>query len=237
MTSNKGQPADLISSYRRRRQQRGPYLIIGAAVLLVVVGIILIVTWLVSSGGPKFTLFATKTPTPTLTFTPTNTSNPTDTPTITLTPTETMTPTPSSPFIYTVVENDSLSVIVEKFGLGTDGLALLYILNPPPTVDPCNPLLHIGDKLTIPNPGMLLPTSTPVAASIPFGTKATYVIKPGDNVAAIAALFNSTIDDILKQNNIADANTIVAGVCITVRINLVTPTPTLRPTLTPTSTP
>jgi len=224
MSQNKNQFSDVIMR-NRRRQQQGPYYIIGAAILLVVVGLIFIITSFVSGGGPKFTFFATKTPTPTLTSTPTHTPDPTESPTITLTPTETLTPTPSGPFYYTVVEGDNLFVIAEKFQLGQDGVPLLMQLNSS-LLDPCNPIIHIGDKLLVPNPDMQLLTSTPVAANAPFGTKTTYVIQPGDTIAAIAALFNSTADDILKQNNIADANAIQAGVCITVRLNLVTPVPT-----------
>jgi LysM repeat protein len=153
---------------------------------------------------------------------------PTDTPTLTLTPTETLTPTPDKPFFYVVAEGDNLYAIAEKFQLGPDGVPLLVMMNSD-QLDQCNPIIHVGDKLTVPNPGFPMPTATPVAANLPFGTKTTYIIQPGDTVAAIAALFNSTEEDILKQNNIADANFISAGVCITVRINLVKPAPTSTP--------
>jgi LysM repeat protein len=226
MSQNKNQFSDVIMR-NRRRQQQGPYYIIGAAVVLVVVGLIFIITAFVSGGGPKFTFFASPTPTVTLTSTPTNTPVPTETATITLTPTETLTPTPGAPFFYTVVDGDSLFAISEKFQLGPDGVPLLILLNP--SLDPCNPIIRVGDNLTVPNPGMPFPTSTPIAANVPFGTKVTYIIQPGDTVAAIAALFNSTEEDILKTNDIADANLIQAGACITVRINLVKPVPTNIP--------
>jgi len=49
----------------------------------------------------------------------------------------------------------------------------------------------------------------------------------GDSLAAIALQFNSTVEDILEQNeDLEDANAIFAGQILIIRINLVTPVPT-----------
>jgi len=122
--------SNVISSYRKRRQARGPVIIYGAAGLLVLIGIIMLVVWLTGPSKPLNAMFATDTPTPTITPSPTSTSTPTLTPTITSTATETTTPTPSSPFVYTVQEGDYLALLVEKFSLGNDGIALILLLNP-----------------------------------------------------------------------------------------------------------
>jgi len=221
-------PATLISSYKKR-QQMGPFIIWSLVVLLVFVGIILLVVWLASGNGPKITLFATETPTSTVTPSPTNTSTLTLTATETVTPTITASPTPDKPYNYTVVDGDTLDGIAKKFNLGNDGIPLLLLLNP--TISAAS--LRIGDVIKIPNPDYKLPTETLVPANLPRGTKLNYTIQAGDTIAGIASKFNSTAEDILKENGITDANKIQVGQVITVRANLVTPTASPHPTITP----
>jgi LysM repeat protein len=235
----KGNPASIINKYKKRNQS-GPAWITMAAVVLVVAGLIFLLVWLFSDGGPKISLFATETPTPTLTHTPTLTLTPTLTSTITLTPTQTVTPTASGPFLYTIQDGDTLFGIVEKFGLGDNGLELLFFLNP--LIDTVNPILAVGQEITVPNPDMPLPTATPLPSNIGRGTKVVYVVKSGDNLEIIAAKFNSTVEGILalKENTeagITDANNIFVGQEIIVPVNLVTPSPTAPPTITPSVTP
>jgi LysM repeat protein len=222
-------PASLISSYRKR-QQMGPFIIWGLVILMVFAGVILLVVWLASGNGPKFTFFATETPTSTITPSPTNTSTLTPTSTSTETPTITPSPTPDKPYNYTVVEGDTLDGIAKKENLGDDGIALLLLLNPNITAA----TLRIGDVLLIPNPGYKLPTETPIPANLPRGTKVDYTIQAGDTIAGIASKFNSTAEDILKENGIAEANKIQVGQVLVIKVNLVTPTASPQPTITPT---
>jgi LysM repeat protein len=221
-------PATLISSYRKR-QQMGPFILWSLVLLLVFSGIILLVVWLASGNGPKITLFATETPTPTVTPSPTSTSTLTPTSTQTETPTITPSPTPDKPFNYTVVEGDTLDGIAKKFNLGDNGIPLLLLLNP--TISAAT--LRIGDIILVPNPDMPLPTETPIPVNLPRGTKLDYTIQAGDTIAGIASKFNSTAEDILKENSITDANKIQVGQVIVVRANLVTPTASPQPTITP----
>jgi LysM repeat protein len=123
-----------------------------------------------------------------------------------------------------VQEGDNLSSIAEQFNLGNQGIPFLLMLNP--SLDPCEPLILVGQELTIPNPDLPFPTATPVSLEISPATKTTYVIQPGDNLDAIAALFHSTVEDIMEENEIEDQNQIFAGQCIEVRMNLVIPTAT-----------
>jgi LysM repeat protein len=235
----KGSPSSIINKYKKRNQS-GPAWITILAVILVVAGLIFLLVWLFGGGGPKISLFATKTPTPTVTNTPTLTFTPTLTSTITLTPTLTATATAASPFQYAIQDGDTLIGLVEKFSLGDNGLELLFYLNP--EIDTANPVLSVGQQIWIPNPDAVLPTATPLPANIGRGTKVIYVIKSGDNLQIIAAKFNSTVEGILalkenKDAGITDANNIFVGQKVVVPVNLVTPSPTTPPTITPSRTP
>jgi len=168
-------------------------------------------------------LFATETSTPTATSTSTATSTvtatPTDTPTASLTPTETLTPTAEGPFVYEVVQGDTLFTIAEKFQISMDTLIAINNLDPAIPID-------IGDQITIPGPNTELPTETAVPLSVRSGTIIEYVVKSGETLAIIADKFNSTVDAIVEENEIENPNTIQAGTKLNIPVNLVTPVPT-----------
>ena len=226
--SDKESAQNVIESYRKRQEaaRRAP-LVIGVAALLLIVGAAIIIFWLLGAETPEIALFSSETPTPTDTATPTSTatvtSTPTETPTITITPTETLTPTAAGPFIYQVEEGDNLWAIAEKFGV--DLLTVITLNN----LDPANPAIQVGDKLTIPGPDTELPTATPLPSDLPRGTKIEYQIQLGDSILAIALKFNSTVESIREENEIENENEIFVGQVITVRANLVTPVPTDTP--------
>ena len=228
----------VIESYRKRRQQNQAFIVWGGAALLILIGIILLVIWLTGPSKPLNALFATETPTPTLTFTPTATLAATETPTVTATFTETPTATRSAPYTYIVQEGDFLATIVEKENLGDDGVALILLLNPyneddGTGIDPTTQIIYPGQEILLPFPGMPLPTSTPIPADLQRGTKLTYTIQAGDTLAGIAALYNSTVDDIITENDIEDPNAIFVGQQLIIPVNLVTATATFPPTSTP----
>jgi len=223
---------------RRKRPQMGPRLFTIGAIVLVVIGLVIIGTSLIGPGKPISNMLATDTSTPTLTFTPTSTSTPTPTPTETLTPTVTNTLTPSAPFQYTVQEGDYLATIVEKFQLGQDGIPLIFMLNPYDEaagtgIDPATAILYPGQVIWIPNPGMPLPTATPIPPGLPRGTLLTYTVQAGDTLGGIAAKFNSTEEAIIKENKLTDPNALYVGQQLIIPVNMVTPTQTRNPTSTP----
>ena len=235
---NKGSISGDIAAYRRRKQQGNIVFVYGAAGLLVVAGIGLLVLWLNGPSKPLATLFATDTPTPTITYTPTLTSTPTETPTITATATLTATATPSAPFVYTVQEGDSLAAVAEKFALGDDGIPLILMLNPYSEeagtgIDPLTQIVYPGQQIFIPNPDLQLPTATAIPPNLPRGTIVVYIVQSGDSLAGIAGLFNSTVEEIVTKNELPDANAIFVGQQLDIPVNLVTPTATRPPTSTP----
>ena len=229
---------DTIESYRKRRSRFMPMLLGGLAVLLVVAGVIIVVTSL--HGGGLAKLIATKTPTPTLTPIPTETSTLTDTPTVTATPTVTPTVTPSAPENYVVQEGDTLTSIVKAKNLGDNGLELIFLLNP--SIDRVTGIITVGQTIILPNPGMLLPTSTPLPTGLAPGTRINYIVKSGDSLGSIANKYNSTVDAIVAANKTLltkGATTVLQpGWALLIPINIVTPVPTkAATTTTPTKTP
>lgn len=226
-------PKKLINSYKRK-QQMLPFVIWGLALLLVIAGIIILVVWLVKPGESNFSLFASDTPTATATYTPTEippTATFTITPTATETPTITVTPTRSGPIEYTVEDGDDCWTIAETFEVNI--MVLLAINNFEPGTCPIQP----GDKIIIPAPNQELPTATPWPTNLPRGSRLTYVVQFGDTLDLIAVKFFSTVEDIMDINDLENSNQIFAGQILEVRVNLVTPLPTMPATVTPTPTP
>jgi uncharacterized protein YkwD len=229
---NKPNTSDVIKSYRKRRMQRGPFLVYGAIALVVIGVIVIIISFMGNGNTPAFGgLFASDTPTATLTSTGTITSTPTITATITETPTITFTPTPSEDYPYTLIEGDTLQGVAEKFNLGDDGVLLLLEKNP--TIVENDGLYFVGQTIIIPKPGTILSTTTPIPVDLPRGTRIDYSVLPGDTLAGIAAKFNSLEEDIIAANDIEDANALFVGQALQIPVNLVTPTATLPATSTP----
>jgi len=235
-----------IEAYRKKRQKKMPVIVGIIAIVLVLVGAIIIIIELGKGGGLQLKFLATETPTPTVTPSPTATSTPTETPTITSTPTETPTPTPAAPYSYTVQEGDYLTKIIQDHGLGENDLLVILILNPyhgvalENSIDPLTQIVYVGQRITLPPPGMIMPTATSIPANAPRGTKITYFILPGDTLLGIANKFNSTVEEIIKANQTllkdGDKTVIYPGWTLTIPINIVTPVPSKTVSATPTMT-
>lgn len=228
--SEKESPQKVIEAHRKRQQMRQgtPMAVMIGAAILLVAGAAALIFWLLGDNSP----LKGATPTPTTTYTPTVTDTATPlpatmTPTITQTtlPTDTATPTvsptPSGPFEYTVQQNDTLESIATRFG--TD-IPTLVMLNP--SIDPTTLIIYVGQKILIPAPDTILPSATPVSTSVRPGTIVNYTVMPGDTVGGIAVRFNSTVDAIVKENKLANANDIRAGQILKIPVNIATPVPT-----------
>jgi formylglycine-generating enzyme required for sulfatase activity len=72
----------------------------------------------------------------------------------------------------------------------------------------------------------IIPTGTSLPADIPKGTQITYTVQVGDTLAGIAVRFNVTVEVIMQENNLGDANQIKVGDVLIIPVNLVTPTVT-----------
>jgi LysM repeat protein len=228
--SEKESPQKVIEAHRKRQQMRQgtPMAVMIGAGILLIAGAAALIFWLLGDNSP----LKAATPTPTVTSTPTMTYTATplpatDTPTITPTslPTETatptITPTPSGPFEYTVQQGDNLSDIATRFGTDIPTLLALNL-----SIDPATLIIYVGQKILVPPPNMQMPTATAVSTLVPPGTLISYTVLPGDSLGTIAVRFNSTVDAIVKENKLANANDINAGDILKIPVNIATPVPT-----------
>jgi LysM repeat protein len=206
----------------RRRARVVPAVLAGLAGLLLCAVVVLLVSMF--TGGPVAQLFRTATPTPSGTASPSATPNATETPLFTATPPG-PSPTPA-PITYTVAAGDTFFDIALRFNVGLcELMAANQITNPS--------LVSVGQILIIPLGGLELPTPTPLPTGLGPGATIKYTVQCGDSLQSIAAQFNSTVDDIVRRNNIDDPNNIGPGIVLTVRIGLVTPTPSATSTVAP----
>lgn len=84
--------------------------------------------------------------------------------------------------IYIIQSGDTLYVLAQRFQVSVS-----EILNANPGLNPNS--MYIGQRICVPSRPTL---------NCPNGT--VYVIKPGDNLYAIAARYNVTLDEILRAN-------------------------------------
>ena len=98
---------------------------------------------------------------------------------------------PDTEVTYTVVSGDTLYGIANKFKVSVDNLKLINNLK--------NNILSIGQVLKIPNSTIVQDQS-----------KLTYTVKNGDTLYNIARIYNTTVDEIKRLNNLSN-NTLSIG--------------------------
>lgn len=232
--ARKSSPQYNITSYQKKSNFL-PFLIWAIAAIIFGCGVVLLVVSLTGNNGGGSVLgnlFPSATPTATETFTPTPTV-PTSTPTMTATATETPlptnTPTPEGPQTYTIQEGDNCYSIISEFGVGLDIFLAINNLD-------ANCWISPGQEVVIPAPGQELPTETPFPLDeYTSGQQIEYTVQTNDTYYTIASKFNTTLASIAKLNNIENIEENIfpqIGMPLTIKVNLVTPTPTAVPTYT-----
>jgi len=139
------------------------------------------------------------------------------TPTGTPKPSATPTPAPSatSPapnyITHEVQAGETLLEIANTYNVTVEEIQAANNLN--------DVLIHIGDRLIIPVPGPAQPAPGATAAT----SLSQYVVRTGDTIITIASTFGSSVDDILRANNLGTNDLIRPGDVLNVPIRQLPP--------------
>lgn len=128
-------------------------------------------------------------------------------------------PVPADGSSYVVQGGDTLSRIAGVQGVGLNSLMQANGLTK-------NSIIRPGQVLIIPSAGGASPVPSPSPTVVPEGS-ITHVVKKGDNLTRISALYGTTVKRIMEWNNLADAGKISIGQ------NLIVSDPTTAPSPAP----
>ncbi|NUT71813.1 LysM peptidoglycan-binding domain-containing protein [Pseudarthrobacter sp. C4D7] len=115
---------------------------------------------------------------------------------------------PAAPAEYTIVRGDTVSAIAGRFGLNTGDVLRLNNLQ-------ANTIIYPGQKIKLSGsadaaPAPAAPSAPAPAAPAPTGG-ATYTVKSGDTLGAIAARHNVSLSDVFAWNNLSMRSIIYPG--------------------------
>jgi N-acetylmuramoyl-L-alanine amidase len=114
---------------------------------------------------------------------------------------------PQAPAEYTIARGDTISAIAGKFGLNTAEILKLNNLQP-------NTIIYPGQKIKL-SGSAAAPAAPAAAAPAPAApasaTGATYTVKAGDTLGAIAARHNVGLADVFAWNNLNMRSIIYPG--------------------------
>ncbi|TQJ36131.1 lytic transglycosylase domain-containing protein [Arthrobacter sp. SLBN-122] len=115
---------------------------------------------------------------------------------------------PAAPAEYTIVRGDTVSAIAGRFGLETGEILKLNNLQ-------ANTIIYPGQKLKLSGSAPAAPAPAPAPAAAPAAPSpaggATYTVKPGDTLGAIAAKHNVALSDVFAWNNLSMRSIIYPG--------------------------
>lgn len=144
-------------------------------------------------------------PVPTPTRAPTEAPAPTGTPVEMLTPSPeaswtptpmpspTPIPTPAAETVYVVQPGDTLYSVALRFGTTVQAIIAANDLSDPDFV-------WVGQRLIIPGVPSITPTSVPT----PTPAVIMYIVQPGDTLYTIAAMYDTSVEAIVRANDLAD---------------------------------
>lgn len=134
---------------------------------------------------------------------------------------------PSVPAEYTIARGDTISSIAGKHGLDTYEVLKLNNLQP-------NTIIYPGQKIKLSGSGST-PAATPAAPApaAPATSGATYTVKAGDTLSAIASRQGVGLSDLFAWNSLNMRSIIYPGQKIKVNAGEAAPAPTLQPASAP----
>lgn len=200
---------EVIQDYRRRKrmaEQLPFFYTLGVALILA--GAIYLVYRVVNSYLPALVPPASDTPAPTEPLAPTQALTPTSPPAqASALPPAVLSATSASgtradTIVYTVKQGDTLAGIAAQFNV-----SLQAVIDLNPDLDP--DLISVGQEILIPAAGVQAPSgATAPGAS---GGSLEYTVVEGDTLASIAQRHNTTVDAIVAENNLENADVIRIG--------------------------
>jgi LysM repeat protein len=114
---------------------------------------------------------------------------------------------PSVPAAYTIARGDTISAIARKFGLSTSNVLKLNKLK-------ANTIIYPGQRIKLSGSASSAAAAPAKAAPAPAAlasSGATYTVKPGDTLGAIAARHNVRLADIFSWNGLNARSVIYPG--------------------------
>lgn len=104
--------------------------------------------------------------------------------------------------IYTVQRGNTLSQIAQRYGVTVNQIVTLNNISNPNLIFP-------GEKLRI--TAISSPTSSQSQTVTAPSTQRTYIVQRGDTLSGIALRFGTTVENLVRLNNIQNANLIFVG--------------------------
>lgn len=100
---------------------------------------------------------------------------------------------------HTVVRGETLNSISRLYGVSVQAISAANGISNPNRI-------YVGQVLRIPSPSQPAPPTPP-----PPSSTTSYVVRPGDTLARIAATYGTTVQAISAANNITNPNRIYVG--------------------------
>jgi LysM repeat protein/predicted nucleic acid-binding Zn ribbon protein len=200
-----------MCGHNLRIQARRPQRVAWVDVLLVLAVIAVLVLWwrlgsqpqLEATSQAKTGIFPSSVPL----MTPTTTPGPSATPTPVPSPT-----VPAPNYVtHEVQAGETLLEIANTYNVTVEEIQAANKLN--------DVLIHIGDRLIIPVAGSAQPAPVATTAT----SLSQYVVRTGDTIISIALTFGSSVDDILRANNLGPNDLIRPGDVLNVPIRQLPP--------------
>ncbi|WP_104045293.1 lytic transglycosylase domain-containing protein [Arthrobacter sp. ZGTC412] len=110
---------------------------------------------------------------------------------------------PAAPAVYTIARGDTISAVAGRFGLNTSNVLKLNNLR-------ANTVIYPGQKIKLSGSPAAAPASGSAPAA-PSAAGATYTVKPGDTLGAIASKHRVSLANVLSWNNLNMRSIIYPG--------------------------
>lgn len=118
---------------------------------------------------------------------------------------------PSAPARYTIARGDTISGIARRFGLNTAEVLRLNALKPTTVIYPGQRIKLSGKPVAAPAAPRASAAAVAPATRAGAASGATYTVRPGDTLGAIAARHGVRLADVFAWNNLSGRSIIYPG--------------------------